>query len=76
MKLVQLTGEIDWAWIDDELAPLCSDKGHAGDAANTILTAAGYNSRRILAWLRIILRLFLAALMTTSAGQPTTNPAS
>src|SRR5882757_5039343 len=29
----------------------CYLKGHAGDAANAILTAAGYNFRRILAWL-------------------------
>src|SRR6476620_6627059 len=32
----------------------CYLKGHAGDAANAILTAAGYNFRRILAWLRIL----------------------
>ena len=30
----------------------CYLKGRAGDAANTILTAVGYNFRRILAWLR------------------------
>ena len=30
----------------------CYLKGHAGDAANAILTAVGYNFRRILAWLR------------------------
>ena len=41
----------------------CYLKGHAGDAANAILTAAGYNFRRILAWLRILLRLILYALM-------------
>ena len=33
----------------------CYLKGQAGDAANAILTAAGYNFRRILAWLRIFL---------------------
>ena len=34
----------------------CYLKGRAGDAANTILTAVGYNFRRILAWLRDLLR--------------------
>ena len=40
----------------------CYLKGRAGDAANAILTAAGYNFRRILAWLRDLLRLILTAL--------------
>jgi transposase, IS5 family len=40
----------------------CYLKGRAGDAANTILTAAGYNFRRILAWLRMLLRLLLLAM--------------
>jgi IS5 family transposase len=54
----------------------CYLKGHAGDAANAILTAAGYNFRRILAWIRILLRLIIAALMVANTGQPTPNPAS
>ena len=54
----------------------CYLKGHAGDAANAILTAAGYNFRRILAWLRIFLRLFLSRLMATLSGHTTLNPAS
>ena len=29
-ELVQLGGKIDWAWIDDEMAPLYSDKGRPG----------------------------------------------
>ena len=41
----------------------CYLKGQAGDAANAILTAAGYNFRRILAWLRILLRLILSRLI-------------
>ena len=53
-----------------------SGKGHAGDAANAILTATGYNFRRILVWLRILLRLFRAALMIGYTGQPHANPAS
>jgi transposase, IS5 family len=40
----------------------CYLKGRDGDAANVILTAIGYNFRRILAWLRDILRLILVAL--------------
>lgn len=34
-------------------------KGHAGDHANAVLTAVGYNFRLILAWLRLLLRMFL-----------------
>ena len=46
-------------------------KGRAGDAANVILSAAGYNLRLVLAWLRIILRVILLALLQTSQfGQP------
>jgi IS5 family transposase len=40
----------------------CYLKGRQGDAANAILTAVGYNLRLLLAWLRILLRLFLPAL--------------
>src|SRR5262245_52865431 len=29
-ELVQLAGKIDWAWIDDEIAPLYSDNGRPG----------------------------------------------
>ena len=29
-ELVQLAGEIDWDWIDREIAPLYSDKGRPG----------------------------------------------
>ena len=54
----------------------CYLKGHAGDAANATLTAAGYNFRRILAWLRIFLRLILSDLMAALAPQPDLNPAS
>ena len=54
----------------------CYLKGQAGDAANAVLTAAGYNFRRILAWLSSFLRLILSALMAALAPQPTLNPAS
>jgi transposase, IS5 family len=40
----------------------CYLKGRQGDAANVILTAVGYNLRLVLAWLRILLCLFLIAL--------------
>jgi len=41
----------------------CYLKGLAGDAANAILSAIGYNFRRILAWLRALLRLFMIAIL-------------
>ena len=54
----------------------CYLKGRAGDAANAILTAAGYNFRRILAWLRMLLRLILIALFATFPIPPTPKQAS
>src|SRR5476651_1061044 len=54
----------------------CYLKGRAGDAANVILTAVGYNFRRVLAWLRILLPLILYALMPAPSRQPDLNPAS
>ena len=41
----------------------CWLKGRAGDAANVILSAVGYNLRLVLAWLRVFLRLILNALI-------------
>ena len=35
----------------------CYLRGRAGDAANAVLSAIGYNFRLILAWLRMLLRL-------------------
>jgi IS5 family transposase len=43
----------------------CYLKGRAGDAANVILSAVGYNFRRILAWLRALWCLVLIALLQT-----------
>ena len=54
----------------------CYLKGRHGDAANAILSAVGYNLRRVLAWLRILLRLILAALIATFSAQSVLNPAS
>jgi NADPH:quinone reductase-like Zn-dependent oxidoreductase len=42
-----------------------------GDLNNAILAAAGYNFRRLIRWLRILLRLFLAMLF----APPNTLPA-
>jgi IS5 family transposase len=41
----------------------CYLKGSVGDAANAILTAVGHNLRLVLAWLRMLLRLMLTALI-------------
>jgi IS5 family transposase len=35
-----------------------------GDFNNAVLAATGYNFRRLIRWLRILLRLFLAMLFT------------
>ena len=54
----------------------CYLKGRAGDATNVILSAVGYNLRLILAWLRIILRVILLALLQTFTIRPALKPAS
>ena len=53
----------------------CYLKGHAGDAANTILTAVGYNLRRVLAWLRAFLRKILIAILRAFIIRSALNPA-
>src|SRR6201987_1486825 len=53
----------------------CYLKGREGDAANVILTAVGYNLRLVLAWLRILLRLFLIALCRPLAIPPKSKAA-
>jgi IS5 family transposase len=42
-----------------------------GDATNAVLAAAGYNFRRLIRWLRLLLRQILAALL----AEPMINPA-
>jgi len=54
----------------------CYLKGPVGDAANAVLAAVGYNFRRTLAWLRMLLRLILCVLLTAFAAQQTLKPAS
>jgi len=51
----------------------CYLKGRAGDAANAILSAVGYNFRRILAWLRALLRRFLAAILSLLISRSALN---
>ena len=53
----------------------CYLKGRDGDAANTILTAVGYNFRRILAWLRALLRKILIAILRAFMIRSAFNPA-
>jgi transposase, IS5 family len=54
----------------------CYLKGSAGDAANALLTAIGRNLRLVLAWLRILLCLILAALRSALAPNPELKLAS
>ena len=54
----------------------CHLKGRDGDAANVILTAVGHNLRRVLSWLRALLRLILLALWQAFAPMPTVRWAS
>ena len=53
----------------------CYLKGRAGDAANAILSAVGYNFRRILAWLRALLRQILIAILRGFISRSALNPA-
>ena len=53
----------------------CYLKGVAGDAANVVLSAVGYNFRRILAWLRALLCLLLIGTLGFFLRQ-STEPAS
>ena len=54
----------------------CYLKGRAGDAANVVLSAVGHNLRRILAWLREFLCLFLTALIAAISVQSALKSAS
>ena len=53
----------------------CYLKGRAGDAANAILSAVGYNLRLLLAWLRAILRKILIAILRAFIIRSALNPA-
>jgi transposase, IS5 family len=54
----------------------CYLKGRAGGAANAVLSAVGHNFRRILAWLRDLLRLFLIAILRLLISPSALCPAS
>jgi len=54
----------------------CYLKGRAGDAANAILSAVGYNLRLVLAWLRALLTQILRALLGQLPAQQALNSAS
>jgi transposase, IS5 family len=42
-------------------------KGPHGDAANAVLAAAGYNFRRLIAWLAALWRALTIALIVAAA---------
>jgi transposase, IS5 family len=48
----------------------CYLKGRDGDAINTVLSAAGYNFRLVLAWLRLLLRIILAVFLCRLVSKP------
>jgi IS5 family transposase len=48
----------------------CHLKGRAGDAANVILSAVGYNFRRILDWLRVLMCFIRAPIIATVSARP------
>jgi transposase, IS5 family len=54
----------------------CYLKGRNGDAANVILSAIGHNLRRVLAWLRALLRMILLALSPPSVASLAIKAAS
>jgi transposase, IS5 family len=54
----------------------CYLKSRAGDAANVILTAVGYNFRRILARLRVLLAFILSVLIEAMSLQSPLKSAS
>ena len=51
-------------------------KGRDGDAANAVLAAAGYNFRRLIAWLAAIWRVFIMAILAGAPDAPNHRPAS
>ena len=50
---------------------------HRGDANNAVLAAVGYvNFRRLIRWLRLLLRQILTALLVEPASNPAQDKAS
>jgi transposase, IS5 family len=50
-------------------------KGTHADAANAVLAAAGYTFRRLLAWLAILWRAFVMALLANASDTALADPA-
>jgi transposase, IS5 family len=50
-------------------------KGAHGDAANAVLAAAGYNFRRLIAWLAALWRVLIAAIIAQLESPGITQPA-
>jgi IS5 family transposase len=51
-------------------------KGHHGDASNAVLAAAGYNFRRLLAWVAALWRVLVAAIISGTQAPQIERPAS
>ena len=51
-------------------------KGRHGDAANAVLAAAGYNFRRLLAWLAALWRVFIMAWFDIAKNEPDPDTAA
>jgi IS5 family transposase len=45
-------------------------KGAHGDAANAVLAAAGFNFRRLLAWMAVLWRVLIAAIFEARSDDP------
>ncbi len=50
--------------------------GRHGDQANAVLTPVGYNFRLILKWLKVLLRLILAAIFDSLTARSAVQPGS
>jgi IS5 family transposase len=50
-------------------------KGPHGDAANAVLAAAGYNFRRLLAWLAALWRVLIVAILARTEPPTIAQPA-
>ncbi|MEZ5787738.1 MAG: IS5 family transposase [Xanthobacteraceae bacterium] len=56
---------------DDHRMGRCHLAHASGDAINVVLAAVGYNFRRLIRWLRLLLLVFLAALTPAFRLKPT-----
>ena len=73
----------EWAAVEPIIGHAKSDgllernrlAGARGDAINAILVGAGHNIRLLLAWLRVLLRLFLGLLLDAVEARPSQQSA-